>query len=119
VEIYRKLLARDPEDAETYLAAARAYEVSGDAAQGGVCRTIARAFTAGRAVEDVRAWAEKRADRAPDSALAETLRARGLPQSIRVVTDTGRSSVEAWVYRIDRRVDVFQEGARQGSMTWR
>jgi tetratricopeptide (TPR) repeat protein len=117
VEAYRRLLGQDPEDPELHLALAHAYEMSGKPSQGAVSRTASRVFSAGRAVDDVVAWAERRAGKDPRSAMAETLEERGVPDVIRVA-DVGEATAEVWIYRNDRLMGVFHEGTLQGVITW-
>jgi tetratricopeptide (TPR) repeat protein len=114
-DLYRGLLARNPEDGGLYLALSRAEGMAGNTGLGEALEAAGRALRAGDPVADPAGWAQSGARRYPDSELATTVQDLGPPDAIRTYGVPGGGLVEVWFYRNRGVVDVFRDGTRVGT----
>ena len=113
-DLYKKMVARDPENGNFYMALARAHSLSGDSGIATTEEAIGRALTVGEPVHDPPSWASRSADRFARSHLAGAYREAMAPQAIRTYSLPGGGLVEVWFYWDRGVIEAFREGARLG-----
>jgi tetratricopeptide (TPR) repeat protein len=114
-EIYARLIEENPLAGDLYMALARAHSLSGQAEPAAAEEAIGRALRTGQPVEDPEVWAERAAERFPDTDLALAYRERFAPDAVYTYTIPGGDLVEAWFYWESGTVEAFREGGRIGS----